>query len=199
MRPAHKTFIADFRGSMNPCNTPELVHISTMNGYVTGPNMARTPFPLFVQSKTMPYFDLLGCPNEDPWPEPRDKVSWNKKPDNRLLWRGTTTGMGFNVDSPGWNMSHRLRFVQLTNRKDGTVPVIPPPKTIQEKMGAAVEWELSKLNEFYMDTGFTGAVQCDEQTCNDIRNNYALKETIHVGRGKLYKYVMDLDGNGEQS
>jgi len=198
MRPARKTFIADFRASMNPCNTPELVHISTMNGYVAGPDMIRTPFPLFVQSKTMPFSDLLGCPNEDPFPEPLDDVPWNKKTDDRLLWRGSTTGMEFRVDSPGWNMSQRLRFVQLTNRKDGTVPVLPPPKTMQEEIGTALEWELSKLNEFYMDTGFTNMVQCDEQTCNDLRNNYALKDQIHVEHGKLYKYIMDLDGNGEQ-
>ncbi|KAH7098348.1 hypothetical protein BKA62DRAFT_372460 [Auriculariales sp. MPI-PUGE-AT-0066] len=194
-----KAFIADFFNSMDPCHNPDLIHLTTLNGLREGPDMIRTPFPLFARSKVHPYSDILGVPAEDPIDESPDSVSWHQKNDARLMWRGTTTGQVFNDGSPGWNMSHRLRFVQLANKKAGSVPVIPPPNKLDDPMHRPEEWQVSELNEFYFDVGLTGTLQCDPAQCDEIHAKYTFKDGIHAEVGRKYKYILDMDGNGWSS
>ncbi|KAH7090063.1 hypothetical protein BKA62DRAFT_726182 [Auriculariales sp. MPI-PUGE-AT-0066] len=197
-----KSFIADMRASMDPCNTPELLHLTTYADYPHGPPMhTGAPVPEFARSKTMLGPQILGVPVEEVVGEPDDPLPWREKPDQRMVWRGRTTGVDTGPTAPNpqdipdkaWNMTHRPRFVQLTNAKEGTVKVYSPNLKLEQPK----EWPLADLNEFYFNTAYVDALQCEENsTCLDYTAGYTFKDLVHPPDGQKYKYVWDMDGNG---
>ncbi|KAH7096642.1 hypothetical protein BKA62DRAFT_491687 [Auriculariales sp. MPI-PUGE-AT-0066] len=195
---APKSFITDFRTSMNPCQSPDLIHLSTFADFPDGPQPRKAFVPAFTRSKTFIHADILGIPTEDVMNEKPDDVPFAEKTEPRMLWRGRTTGMAISAGKM-WNMSHRLRFVELTNRKRGRVAVLPPPADVADMVSPAAEWDLGELNRWFFDTGIVEAVQCDPDICEKIKQNYAMKKIVWPEDGKHYKYVMDMDGNGWSS
>ncbi|KAH7094222.1 hypothetical protein BKA62DRAFT_663177 [Auriculariales sp. MPI-PUGE-AT-0066] len=188
-----KSFIANVVASTDPCHTPALFNISTLlNTPLPGTMQA---YPLFTLSKSAPYSDIRGVPVEDWIREYPDKLAWRDKPDERLMWRGTTTGMDFrDGEVEGWNGSHRLRFVDLANRRSGTESVLPPTSDTRPPR----EWSVAELNDWFMDVGFTATVQCSRALCVQMQREYTMKAPIYES-GVEYKYVMDVDGNGWSS
>lgn len=193
---------------MDPCNTPDLVALSTMADVVGEPRIGRTFFPQFARSKTLLHADVLGTPLEDALHEEPDPISWSEKQDQRMMWRGRTTGRGSSKDWDVWRHAQRLRLVELTNRTNGTVPVLVPPKNDDESTSgsnapkpttatntaeapATKMIELAELNKFF-DVGLVDTVQCQDDICDKIWANYAMKELIYPQRGQHYKYVMDV-------
>jgi len=192
---APKSFIADFRASMDPCHNPELTHISTLSDYPEGPQPRKAFIPAFARAKTLLHADILGIPTEDAMQETPDEVPFREKTDKRVLWRGRTTGIDMTIDK-AWNMSHRLRFVQLANRQDGHAWVIPPPNDVKDRVSPARKWALQDLNQWFFDVAFVEVLQCPEVVCKQIEQEYTLKEIMYPEEGKHYKYIVDLDGNG---
>ena len=202
---------------MDPCNTPELVFLSTLDDFTGGPQSAGRFVPVFTRAKTMMNSDILGIPLEEAVKESEDDIPWAEKNDSRVLWSGRTTGRGTTQDWERWQMGVRLRFVELTNREEGNVTVILPPplptngtatnvthleadedftpvdaEDDSDRIGQ-VELPLKDLNRLF-DSGFVGTVQCDENICDLIEENYAMKDMIIPEQGKHYKYIMDVSG-----
>lgn len=191
-----KTFIFDHKRSMDPCYHPAHVHLA---GFLANHNFAPVPrrefIPAFAQSKTMLHSDILGIPVEG-MPDADDDLPWAQKADNRMLWRGSTTGMLHAPHTP-WNMSQRLRFVELTNRREGTLAVLPPTEYVDDVVGEPQEWDIAALNEAFMDVAFTSVHQCTtESICSQIKKEYKLGRTVFAKQAKNFKYVADIDGNG---
>ncbi len=107
-----KTFIHQHSATWNFCENPEL---KRLHGALSLDYPGRTPSqlrPLMVLSKFANNNELLTVPlqayknlsdvtiTESP--------PWNEKTENKLFWRGSTTG-GFNHQRP-WEDSHRTRL-----------------------------------------------------------------------------------------
>ena len=57
---------------------------------------------------------------------------WDEKVDERLLWRGSNTGM-YHSRTSRWRHSHRTFLVERANELHGTLKVLSPNKTKHEK------------------------------------------------------------------
>ncbi|AEO57522.1 glycosyltransferase family 90 protein [Thermothelomyces thermophilus ATCC 42464] len=120
-------FVSNWTAMSDICLSPSL---SSTYGFFDRPNaygVVHDLFPIFSQSKISSYADIL-YPSPWYW---ADKVpysaakdpAWDKKQD-RLYWRGSTTG-GYSRDG-GWRRQHRQRFVQKINAPDKAKILTPP-------------------------------------------------------------------------
>ncbi|KPV74647.1 glycosyltransferase family 90 protein [Rhodotorula graminis WP1] len=167
----------------------ELAQLGECAGTDPGPLV-----PLFTFAKTNVHSDILVTPLEqysdsyigyDP--------DWDKKSNDKLMWRGSTTGIDFYVGND-WKNSQRARLHFKANEKDGKEDVL-----WAEGDGAVQEtnYLVNGLNRAYMDVSFAGGpVQCDEPTCKVMADLIDFKETMGLSDAYQYKYVMDVDGNG---
>ena len=92
-----KTFIFDHRRSMDPCHTPDHIHLSGQFAVFNGRAQSLTIAPSFVHSTTPIHSDITGIPVEDIQVafSDDDDVPWEGKSNARLLWRGSSTGNHF--------------------------------------------------------------------------------------------------------
>ncbi|GAA5979810.1 hypothetical protein JCM5350_002056 [Sporobolomyces pararoseus] len=187
-----RSYIYDYTPSLDICQHPEIMPI---HGFTSAPGTDPGPLvPLFTFAKTNIHSDILVTPLEqysdtyigyDP--------DWEKKDHNKLMWRGSTTGIDFYVEND-WKNSQRARLHFFTNEKEGNRQVL-----VAEGEGAISEkdFPVSKLNDAYMDVSFAGGpVQCDEETCEIMREMIDFRPTMGLNEAYKYKYVMDVDGNG---
>lgn len=209
-----RSYIFDHSASMDICAHPEIMPI---HGFTTTPGTNAGPLvPLFTFAKTNIHSDVLVTPLEqysdtyigyDP--------DFAKKRNNKLLWRGSTTGVNFDQYSD-WRASQRSRLHFMTHEKGGQREVLVDEKEREGLEEMSVE--VKAMNAAYMDVSFSGGpVQCDARTCNlmsktiDFAPTMGLDESYqvrpfrcplsrHCWRVALtraqYKYVMDVDGNG---
>ncbi|KZV84064.1 hypothetical protein EXIGLDRAFT_727686 [Exidia glandulosa HHB12029] len=170
----------------------------TAHDGMKAPTPRRDLIPAFTMSKTTLHADILGIPVEGVQ-DADDNVPWAQKTDNRVLWRGSTTGMTHAPHTP-WNMSQRERFVQLANRREGSIPILPPTANEDDVVGEPEEWDFAALNDAYFDVAFTAAIQCSEPAiCEHIRKEYKMGKNVYTEEAKTFKFVADLDGNGWSS
>lgn len=186
-----KSFISDHQKAMDICLHPEIM---PLHGFTTSIGTNSGPLvPLFTFAKTNIHSDILVTPLEqysdtyigyDP--------DFDKKEENKLLWRGSTTGVNFNEEED-WSQSQRARLHFLTNEKLGDKKVIqsnPSPLSI-------TTLPLSTLNDEMMDISFSGGpVQCSPKTCAHLLKVIEFKQTMGLDESYQYKYVFDVDGNG---
>ncbi|GAA5873960.1 hypothetical protein JCM8547_001588 [Rhodosporidiobolus lusitaniae] len=187
-----RSYIYDHAAAMDICQHPEIM---PYHGYTTAPGTDPGPLvPLFTFAKTNIHSDILVTPLEqysdtyigyDP--------DWEKKQHNKLMWRGSTTGVNFYVEND-WKNSQRARLHFVANDKEGTKNVL-----WAEGEGAIDEktYNVDGLNRAYMDVSFSGGpVQCDPETCELMKQLIDFKDTMGLNEAYQYKYVMDVDGNG---
>jgi hypothetical protein len=103
-------------------------------------------------------------------------LPWDRKVNERLGWRGRTTGMYASPDS-WWTNGHRARLVTLANAFEGNVSVlrVPPRKSVSggeaTPVGQPRNVPLSRVNSAWMDIAFTDRpIACDEDggTCDEM-------------------------------
>ncbi|GAA6001303.1 hypothetical protein JCM10207_006599 [Rhodosporidiobolus poonsookiae] len=188
---AQRSFIWSHAKVADLCQHPEVrkLHGHTMQqGVPLGPLV-----PLFTFAKMKLHSDILATPIEQ-WEahyvgyEP----AWEGKSQNKLLWRGSTTGVEFNRHTP-WRKSQRARLHIMSHETEGEKPVI------WSQRGQLRESNISTatLNQLYMDTSFSGALQqCDPETCEIMTRTMEFKPTIGLDESNTYKYLIDVDGNG---
>ncbi|GAA6040182.1 hypothetical protein JCM8097_004167 [Rhodosporidiobolus ruineniae] len=187
-----RSYIYDHGAAMDVCNHPEIMPV---HGFTMAPGTDAGPLvPLFTFAKTTVQADVLVTPLEqysdtyigyDP--------DWEKKEHNKLMWRGSTTGVDFEVGND-WRNSQRARLHFKTNEKDGQQAVL-----WAEGDGAVGEktYTTNGLNRAYMDVSFAGGpVQCDPETCEIMKAEIDFRDTMGLNDAYKYKYVMDVDGNG---
>jgi hypothetical protein len=169
-----RSYIYDHAAAMDICQHPEIMPI---HGFTTAPGTDPGPLvPLFTFAKTNIHSDVLVTPLEqysdtyigyDP--------DWDKKENNKLMWRGSSTGVNFYVEND-WKNSQRARLHFKTNEKEGTQDVL-----IAENDGPIEEknYRTGALNSQYMDVSFSGGpVQCDVETCELMKEIIDFKDTM---------------------
>ncbi|GAA5975950.1 hypothetical protein JCM11641_002847 [Rhodosporidiobolus odoratus] len=187
-----RSYIYDHQAAMDICQHPEIM---PLHGFTSTVGTDPGPLvPLFTFAKTNIHSDILVTPLEqysdtyigyDP--------DWEKKENNKLLWRGSTTGIDFYVTND-WKNSQRARLHFAANEKDGTKSVL-----YAEGEGAVDEktFNTNGLNRAFMDVSFAGGpVQCDPPTCEIMNQLIDFKGTMGLNDAYQYKYLMDVDGNG---
>lgn len=187
-----RSFIYDHARAMDVCLHPENMRLhgfTTAIGTNPGPLM-----PLFTFAKTAVHSDVLATPLEQYSPtyigyDP----DWDRKTNNKLLWRGSTTGADF-LESTEWRQSQRARLHFMTHERKGSRKVWVAPKDgpVQEH-----RLDLKDVNGHWFDTSFSGSpVQCDPKTCAVMSREIDFQPTMGLDEAYSYKYVIDVDGNG---
>ncbi|GAA5979776.1 hypothetical protein JCM5350_002045 [Sporobolomyces pararoseus] len=188
---AQRSFIWSHAKTADVCHHPEF---RNLHGHTMGQGVPLGPLvPLFTFAKTRLQSDILSTPLEqyeehyvgyDP--------PWEGKSNNKVLWRGSTTGVEFDKHTP-WRLSQRARLHIMSHDTEGEKSVIWSQRGKLRESNISV----ATLNQLYMDTSFSGDVQqCDPETCELIRNTMEFKPTIGIDESNTYKYFIDVDGNG---
>ncbi|KIM51684.1 glycosyltransferase family 90 protein [Scleroderma citrinum Foug A] len=198
-----KSFIATHRATMDPCIHPELlVTHGQFLSHDKGPYPQRSLMPLFSLCKTLlhhdvrppvPYGWVSDLDSEAKWDLP-----WEKKVDERLNWRGSTTGL---FASPGkaWRHAHRSRLVSLANAIEGNLTILSVPKKEWEMVGEPEEMKVVRVNPAWMDVAFVGKpITCDDArgTCREMEEAWEFRRTQKRKEEGRYKFILDVDGNG---
>jgi hypothetical protein len=162
-----KSFIASQAASMDLCTNPQ--HLP-LHGLLADQNPALDILlPIFSLSKTSLHADILGVPTEQ-WIDDSPSIPFARRK-GRLLWRGSSTGGIYQSNPfPGghefdWRITHRVRLVELGNKMDGEIQVLPAPKGMSDRSLAAAQQDVnpdgsgqlprSIVNQQYMDVAFT--------------------------------------------
>ncbi|GAA5842246.1 hypothetical protein JCM11251_006757 [Rhodosporidiobolus azoricus] len=189
------------------CDHPEVRGLNGFTSSWTGPR-PHVLYPLFSFSKTSLHSDILvpAVSNEYYLEVGRDPV-WEQKKQNKVLWRGDTTG-AYHARGTGWRQSQRARLVELANPKvdsgSSTIHLASPSSDDALRRFTASS---TSLTSHYFDIAFAGKpVQCStkDKTCAVLQYEYRFDQGTAKG-GKVYgmtieeengyKYVLDVDAN----
>ncbi|KAG2068530.1 hypothetical protein BDR04DRAFT_770499 [Suillus decipiens] len=196
--PSHKTFISDHRLSMDPCLNPSLLrNHGQFLSHHTGPDPQSTLVPRFSLCSTLVHHDIRPAAPYG-WVEdlPKsDNPPWEERVDERLLWRGTNTGIHHGADTR-WQRAHRDHLVQLVNDMEGTLDVLRSPLNDTEPVGEPVAWRKAYLNPALMDIQFAGKAGACSDLCDHLDRLYDWRKMQTLQEAGRYKYVFDVDGNG---
>ena len=214
-----KTFIASHKETMDPCMNPALL---TTHGqflsYNTGPFAKSTLIPHFSLCATLLHHDIRP-PVPYGWKFNSDSdegkqhgedgafegdVPWERKVNERLGWRGRTTGMYASSDKR-WENGHRARLVTLTNALEGNASVLHVPtnkKGVESgddaeaiPVGESEIVPLAQVNPAWMDVAFTERpIACDEDdgTCTKMAHKWSFQETQEREEEGRYKFIIDV-------
>ncbi|KAL1726872.1 glycosyltransferase family 90 protein [Schizophyllum commune] len=191
-----KSFIHDHYKSMSPCQHTYLFHHhGQFVSHEAGPNPQPVMVAQFAYAATTIHHDIR-MPAPYDWIEDiPGEPEWEEKTDNRLLWRGSTTGM---LHDPvfHWEKNHRLRMVGLTNDNSSVLSVLES-RAPGERVGQPKPHWSGALNPKLMDVAFAGrAHQCTTQRiCDSIEEKFEFRSFQTLAESANYKYVMDVDGN----
>ncbi|KAK2464643.1 hypothetical protein APHAL10511_003336 [Amanita phalloides] len=210
-RTSPKTFIHNHLHAMDPCMHPYLFH---HHGQYVAHDIA--PFPLqphlalqFAYCIT-PVFHDVAPPSfiayvNDSYPRHND-LPWDEKLDERIMWRGSNTGMIFSEDTR-WQWSQRARLVNMTTQLDGSENVLLPASRNAEgrrrtPIGQGTPVRRSLLNPVMTDIAFTGTpFGCEPYYCQYLSTVFPFQPKHDAGSLEtgLHKYFVDVDGHGWSS
>lgn len=160
-----RSYIYNHQAAMDLCQHPEIMPI---HGFTTSIGTNPGPLvPLFTFAKTNIHSDILVTPLEQ---YSADYIGYDpdfsSKKYNKLLWRGSTTGVDFTVDSD-WKSSQRSRLHFMTHQKEGKKQILLAEG---EEEIHVEEVGMRSMNAAYMDVSFSGEpLQCDLITCTQMR------------------------------
>lgn len=141
----HRSFIHNHPAAMDICNHPEIM---PLHGYTTsiGTNLGEL-VPLFTFAKTVVHSDILATPLEQySSTYIGDDPDWQNKTMNKVLWRGSTTGVEF-AEHVQWQLSQRARLHFLSHQSEGDEPVLYAENNGKMRMKA---FPVKDLNENYL-------------------------------------------------
>lgn len=128
---------------------------------------------------------------EDIYPRSADP-EWDEKVDERLLWRGSNTGM-YHSETSRWRRSHRIFLVERTNDLHGILKVLSPNKTKDEQVGEPLEVRKARINPAAMDIAFGGQpLACSDDVCDVLEEIYPWRKRQSLNEAGRYKYVLDV-------
>ncbi|KAG2340814.1 hypothetical protein BDR05DRAFT_889164 [Suillus weaverae] len=198
-RPSYKTFISDHRLSMDPCLNPSLLrNHGQFLSHGKGPDPQSTLIPRFSLCSTVVHHDIRPAVPYG-WVEDlpgSDNPPWEERVDERLLWRGTNTGIFHGVDTR-WRQGHRDHLIQFVNDMAGTADVLRSPLNDSEPVGEPVPLRKAYLNPALIDIQFAGqAGSCAPNLCDQLDRLYDWRKMQTLQEAGRYKYVFDIDGHG---
>ncbi|KAK0496511.1 glycosyltransferase family 90 protein [Armillaria luteobubalina] len=194
-----KTFVFNHRKAMDPCLHPHLLREhGQFLPWRKGPTPSRRMVPSFAYSQTLLHHDItiahmvswLGeLPNEE-------AIPWEKKTDDRLHRRGSTTGIPL-VQDMEWRFSHRIRMMDWVEKgMDGNVTILASPRSIEERAGKGETVQKARYGPAMLDMAFSGGpVQCDPDVCEELKKRYEFTSWRSQKEQGRYKYIFDVDGN----
>ncbi|KAG1724298.1 glycosyl transferase family 90-domain-containing protein [Suillus paluster] len=199
-----KTFIYDHLQAMDPCAHPS--HLSQHGQFLahgTGPSANPFPVPQFSYCSSPLHADIrVPVPLswvDDVEGERDEEGAWEKKEDERLLWRGLNTGIHHASDRP-WRDSQRDRLVEIAQRTDGSVEVLVMDDHGDGEGMKVEEMKKARMNPAMLDIAFAGSPsQCEPETCRELEEGFEWRRRMSVRDAGRYKYVLDVDGNGWSS
>ncbi|KAK4702217.1 hypothetical protein P7C70_g4014, partial [Phenoliferia sp. Uapishka_3] len=217
--PIGPSFVHDHLKTMDMCENPEWQYLhgslSSLTlirsfltiafddiGFTAWPGMRpKLIQPLFSFAKTTTYNDILLTPLEQYWDtEPWDP-EWSDKPNNKAVWRGSTTGVWFDRTT-WWRSSQRVRLYFMAQDKTGSQNVRFNGAGLETPLGhesiAERRIPTEVLMERYVDFGFSGkAGQCDEDdgSCDAVKRIIDFQPGLGWNQANEYKYLLDIDGN----
>ncbi|KAJ6551291.1 glycosyl transferase family 90-domain-containing protein [Mycena capillaripes] len=194
-----KTFIHDHNLAMDPCLHPRhFWHHGHFLSYKRGPSPEREMVPEFSYCSSHVHHNIR-IPNPYGWLDdiPRsDDPEWDDKIDERVLWRGSSTGISHSANTR-WQHSHRISLLRIANDLRGTISILSPMKSSREPVGDPVEVRKARLNPGIMDVAFAGdPIMCDRDTCKYLQKIFPWRRRQTMQEAGDYKYVIDVDGNG---
>jgi hypothetical protein len=191
--PSNKTFIHDHFAAMDPCQHPTLLHQhGQFLSHETGEGPPVPQSPVFSYSSSPMHGDMhIATPFN--WVEdlPGDPV-WAERRDDRLLWRGTNTGIWHAPSMRFWRQSHRERLFGLGDRLRGNMDVLVGGYRDE---GFEVRSDsLKRLNGALLDLEFAGdgPQGCEESACEEMRDLFEYVPNMDWRGAGDYKYVMDV-------
>jgi hypothetical protein len=115
---------------MDPCEHPEITHlVGFLSGFGKGPRPSKELYPVMAMSKTELHSDIVAISMEA-WVEDVDNdPPWESKSNNKMLWRGKTTGIYFKDDVPWSELVHELQSYKTAF----SPPPPPPPPQISRR------------------------------------------------------------------
>lgn len=177
------------------------------NGYLSqyhykhqfGPNPEPVLTPTFSICISPLHSDILAVTPEQYSDEVGADPLWGEKEDERLLWRGSNTGILHQAGN-WWNASQRVRLVELGTRRGGETRVLLPrgPGGIgggkrDDAVGYGENVRTSALNAAFMDVGFVGEpIQCREPVCEELGHMFEWRAYQSWQDAWMYKYIMDV-------
>lgn len=192
-----KSFIHDHKLAMDPCQHPSHAYlVGMLEGHGIGPLPSEKLYPSFSMCSSPLHSDILTVANEMWTEDVGVDPEWDDKTDERLAWRGSTTGVLFNEKNRWW-LSQRARLVEVANRRNGTVEVIPSPDEPVDVTGLTSELNIGWANDIFMDVGFSGTpLQCEGEACDRVAREMRFKDTRTKEQFNQHKYIMDVSSKG---
>ncbi|CAH0049218.1 unnamed protein product [Clonostachys solani] len=187
-------FVYNSTAMADICLSPSL---SSSYGFFDRPNafnVVHDLFPIFSQSKISSFSDLM---YPSPWywfdkvvyDEAKD-FPWEQK-DNKLYWRGSTTG-GFSRNG-GWRRQHRQQFVHKINAPDQAKILVNKGDEEQPN------WRVSEVprgkHRDLIDVHFSHIGQCDPGDCEAQIQYFTPTDHVDQQDAWKYKHLLDIDGN----
>ena len=195
-RSVQKTFISDHLRSMDPCDHPELFyHHGQFLSHNLGPGPQPILIPEFSYCSTVLHHNIrIPTPYswvEDIYPRSHDP-EWDDKFDDRLLWRGSNTGM-FHSKTTRWKHSQRDFLVEFANDLDGVLDVLPYDRSKNEKLVETRELKKDIINPITLDIAFAGQpIACTPEVCDLLKHTYPWHKRQSNKDAGNYKYVIDV-------
>ena len=193
-----KTFISNHLQSMDPCNHPNLFyHHGQFLSHNEGPGPQPVLVPEFSYCSTTLHHNIrIPVPYlwvEDIYPRSFDP-EWDQKFDERLLWRGSNTGI-FHGEKTRWRDSQRNFLVEFANDYRGILDVLPPDRAQNEKLVEMREMAKARINPAVMDVAFAGeTILCEPEICEVLKEEYQWRERQSDKEAGNYKYIIDVSG-----
>ena len=196
--PGSKTFVASHRATMDPCKHPSLlVEHGQFLEHNQGPMPQRSLVPRFSLCASMLHHDIRPpVPYGWTWSEDPEEgafegdVTWEDKVDERLGWRGRTTGM---YAEPGWRWTfgQRARLVTIANTLEGNVSVLVTHG--KQPVGEGQELRRAHVNPAWMDVAFTDVpVECEARTCAEMTGMWEFRSVQSPHDEGRYKFLLDV-------
>ncbi|KAJ8584607.1 glycosyltransferase family 90 protein [Rhizopogon salebrosus TDB-379] len=195
-RSSRKTFISDHRLSMDPCLNPHLLHNhGQFLSHHKGPDPQKTLVPRFSFCSTLVHHDIRPAVDYG-WIEDSDDLPWKEKVDERLVWRGSNTGI-YHGSTTRWRQAHRGHLIQYVNDMEGTVDVLRSPLNDSEPVGEPIQLRKAHVNSALLDIQYAGKPgSCSQKLCGQLEKMYDWRRSQTLQEAGRYKYVFDVDGNG---
>jgi len=184
---------------MDPCQNPELlVTHSQFLAHRAGPFPEQILVPRFSHCGTLLHHDIrppiqYGWTSGDDAEENGD-VAWSQKVDERLNWRGRTTGL-YAAPDTFWPHSQRHRLVTLTSTMEGNVSVLRVPVDASSPVGEVLQLRMARVNPAWTDIAFVEkAIACKEDTgtCQMMEDMFEFRKAQGRREEGKYKFILDV-------
>jgi len=198
--PTKKTFIHDHAKAMDPCAHPSLLHhVGQFLSHGQGPTPDQSMIPMFSYCSTTLHYSIHTAVKWTDNPLPEEDPKFQDRLDERLGWRGSTTGM-WQAEDTAWRLSQRVRLVGWANERNGTAAVLQSTKSRNVRVGEGLPVAKARLNPTMLDITFIGKPHsCKEPICRIMADEFEFRNPQGAVAAGNYKYVLDIDGNGWSS